>query len=218
MRLLKTIMMLAIFVGTTAIAGGKDDGETFHVKYEVNFESDDPEAQQSLPFLAGSSMEVMKNGKYSKNIFKTGSVMTMTTVLENTSGKGITITEGMMGNFYTKIDGDEEGEEEDVKVEKTSETKKILGYKCVKYIITNGEDEIIIWAASELKGSFDSKFNVKSDEIEGFPLMMEIEGEQMSITIKATSYAQKVPASEKFSMKPPEGYEEKDLEGMMEEK
>jgi hypothetical protein len=224
MKILNTLLVAVLFIGTTAFVGvnGKGDDEAqFYVKYDVTFESDEPGMEQAMPMLAGSMMEVMKNKKYNKTIFKTGTISTMTTILDNKTKKGISITEGMMGNFYTKMDeGDDKEAEPKVNIEKTEETTKILGHVCVKYIVTSDDAdgaEIELWATDEIKGSYESKFIPTSGKFEGFPLKMVIETEQMTISFTATDYKDKVPANTSFDMKPPKDYEEKsadDLKGM----
>lgn len=42
---------------------------------------------------------------------------------------------------------------DDVKIEKTSETQKILGYNCTKYVVTSKDTKTDVWATDEL-GTF----------------------------------------------------------------
>lgn len=217
MKAIKTFFLFSIVSFSVAFAGGKDKVVPFHVSYDVSFESDSPEMAQALPFMAGSSMEVMKNAKYSKTIFKTGSFGTNTTTISNKTKKGIAVTESMMGNFYTDVDElkDQQGEEAEVDIVKTDETEEILGYKCTKYVIAGDEGDIEIWTTTDLKGEYDSQFTPKSGKMEGFPLKMVIESEQMTITFLANDYKDKVPSDAEFSIKPPKGYEKKSAEEMM---
>lgn len=223
MKKIRLVLLLTVFFGATAFVlkseaakGKKDDSAEFHVKYDVTFESDDPSMEQALPFLSGSSMEVMKNKKYNKTIFKTGTMSTQTTILDNKSKKGIAITEGMMGNYFMKVNGDDKLKEEDKKpeIKKTAETTDILGYKCTKYVISDENQDIEIWTTPELKGSYESKFTNTHGKVEGFPLKIVVEQEKMSITMLATSYEDKVPSDASFSLKAPKGYTEKTAEDM----
>ncbi len=221
MKMMKGLALIALFMTTSVFGttpGKGDDVAEFFVKFDVAFDSDDPQMEQAMPFLAGSMMKVMKNSKYTKTVFKTGTVSTNTTTIDNKTQKGIAVTESMMGNFYTMLDKEDDANPE-VDIEKTSETKKILGYTCTKYIVSGGENEgeIELWMTTELKGDFASKWVPKSGKIEGFPLQMVVETEKMAITFTATEYKDAVPKGEEFTLKPPKGYDEKsaeDLKGM----
>ena len=212
--MMKGLALIAMLVSTTVFGsnpGGGDDLAEFFVKYDVTFDSDDPQMAQAMPFLAGSMMKVMKNKKYTKTIFKTGTVSTNTTTIDNKTKKGIAVTESMMGNFYTKMEDDKKEEKPEVDIEKTEETKKILGHTCTKYIVSGGEEdqEIELWMTTELSGEFNSQWVPKSGKIEGFPLQMVIETEKMNITFTATEYKDAVPKGEEFTLKPPKDYDEK---------
>ncbi len=85
------------------------------------------------------------------------------------------------------------------KAVKTNETKKILGYTCSKYIVTNASEKQIIWATSELKdfdfkkiGSFDQHGGGLPEGVDGMPLRFEISSKEMNITFEAVEYKQEV--------------------------
>lgn len=215
MKLMKGLALIALFVATTAFVAlpGKGGVSEFYVKYDVTFESDDPQMEQAMPFLAGSMMKVMKNSKFTKTIFKTGTVSTSTTTIDNKSKKGIAVTESMMGNFYTMMDGDDEKDAPEVDIEKTKDTKDILGFNCTKYIVSGAEGgDIEIWMTTDIDGEFESKWVPKTGKIEGFPLQITVETEQMTISFTATDYKDAVPKDEEFTLKPPKGYDEKTTE------
>lgn len=217
MKVIKAMALVAVFFAATAFITKPGKGATgeFYVEYDVTFESDDPQMEQAMPFLAGSMMKIAKNSKYTKTIFKTGTVSTSTTTVDNKSRKGISVTESMMGNFYTMLDGEEDGEDAEVDIEKTTETKDILGFKCTKYIVTGGKGgDIEMWSTTEIDGEFTSKLVPKSGKMEGFPLQITVETEQMTISFIAKDFKKEVPGSEEFSLKPPKGYDEKTAEDL----
>lgn len=221
--MIKGLALAALFATTSIFAstpGKGDDVAEFYVKYDVTFDSDDPQMEQAMPFLAGSMMKVMKNKKFTKTIFKTGTVSTNTTTIDNKTKKGIAVTESMMGNFYTMMDEEKEDDKNDVDIEKTDETKKILGYTCTKYIVSGGENEgeIELWMTTEITGDFGNKWVPKSGKVQGFPLQITVETDKMSISFIASEYKDEVPGDEDFSLKPPKGYDQKsqdELKGMM---
>ncbi|MEZ4937772.1 MAG: hypothetical protein R2799_09295 [Crocinitomicaceae bacterium] len=213
--MMKGLAIIAVFVTATAFVVKPASGPVseYYVEYDVTFDSDDPQMEQAMPFLAGSVMKIFKNSKFTKTVFKTGTVSTQTTTIDNKTKKGIAVTESMMGNFYTMLDGEEDDKDPEVEIEKTSETKDILGFNCTKYIVSGGAGgEIEVWSTTEIEGEFVSKWVPKSGKMEGFPLQITVEMEQMSISMTAKDYKSEIPKSEEFSLKPPKGYDEKSAE------
>lgn len=200
----------AFVVNTPGNPGGKEDVAEFHVNYDMSFESDDPSMEQVMPMLQGSKMEVFKSKKFNKVIVKTGSISEQTTIIDNKTGNGIMLMSGMMGKSYMKIDGKEDKKaEKEPEVKKTTETKKILGYNCTKFIVTQEGQEMEMWATTEIKGKLQSRFteNIGS-KVEGFPLMIMVEQNNMVVTMTATKFEDKVPSGTDFSTKVPDGYTE----------
>jgi hypothetical protein len=88
----------------------------------------------------------------------------------------------------------------DVKVTKTGETAKILGYNCTKYVVeamANGKPMTqSLWATTEIQG-IDMKALSKGrwgkdqmyfDKIDGVPLKMEIKTSEGIMTMEATEF------------------------------
>jgi hypothetical protein len=108
----------------------------------------------------------------------------------------------------------------DVKVTKTSETTKVLGYTCTKYLVEStiqGQQlHQILWASPDIKG-LDMKSLAKQrmgngqqaifyEKVEGIPLKMELKQPQGSMVMEAVDLKkQSLPASE-FSL--PAGFKE----------
>jgi hypothetical protein len=100
--------------------------------------------------------------------------------------------------------------DKDVKVTKTSETAKILGYSCTKYIVeySDGKHKMqqILWATKDipgldLKNMGNSKMNrsqtIYYDKIDGAPLKIEMHMEQGNMVMEAKEIKkQSLPASE----------------------
>lgn len=89
-------------------------------------------------------------------------------------------------------------EDPETTVTKTSETKKILGYTCTKYILkTEGNGQTIeqyIWATTEIKDlnlgdlmdQGKGQMTVDFKKIDGVPLRMEMGAQGMRMTMEAT--------------------------------
>lgn len=98
-------------------------------------------------------------------------------------------------------------------VEKSSETKEILGYKCKKAIIRSDEGtEIIVFYTDEL-GSGSTYFDdPQFKEIDGLMLEFELPNEGMSMKFTATNIEKKTISDSEFEI--PEGYQVKTREEM----
>jgi hypothetical protein len=100
--------------------------------------------------------------------------------------------------------------EKNVKVTKTSETTKILGYSCTKYIVEYSDEkhkmQQILWATKdipglELKNMGSSRMNrsqkIYYDKIDGVPLKIEMHMEQGNMVMEAKDIKkQSLPASD----------------------
>lgn len=100
--------------------------------------------------------------------------------------------------------------EKNVKVTKTAETTKILGYTCTKYIVEYSDEkhkmQQILWATKDipgldLKNIGNSKMNrsqkIYYDKIDGAPLKIEMYMEQGNMVMEAKEIKkQSLPASD----------------------
>lgn len=112
--------------------------------------------------------------------------------------------------------------EKNVTVTKTSETTKILGYTCTKYIVEYSDEkhktQQILWATKDipgldLKNMASNKMNrtqkIYYDKIDGVPLKIEIHVEQGNMVMEAKEIKkQSLPASD-FAV--PTDYKKVDL-------
>lgn len=90
-------------------------------------------------------------------------------------------------------------------VTKTTETQKILGHTCTKYIVKDGDVTLTIWATTELKSLYDQmkkmsvskERNLYMDQIEGIPLKVESNRKEIHFTMEAIELKeQPQPASD----------------------
>ncbi len=135
----------------------------------------------------------------------------------------ILLNNPMMGKKYVKQSTEKAADALDgIKVEKTGETKNILGYECVRYNVTGSKNgvnlKITIYTTDKLK--IANKKNIGfGNQIKGFAMYTESVVKQMGseivIKIEVTSVKKAEIADSKFEMVIPEGYEKTDnLPGM----
>lgn len=105
--------------------------------------------------------------------------------------------------------------ESTLSVTKTTETMKILGYDCVKFIITNTKAKTpetqFIYATTQIKdidaklfkdvkAGQDDKFGAAMAKVDGVPLRMEIKSADVSITMECTKIERKTLNQDEFSI------------------
>lgn len=152
--------------------------------------------------------------------------MTGTTVFiaDNVAKKSLTLMDNaMIGKKY--MENNLTPSEEDLKgitIEKTNETKTILGYECDKYNVTMNKDgadvTMVIYATDKLK-AVTQQTTAFGKEFTGFPMLMDLaiqqQGIKMNLLIEVTEVKAEDVADDKFDMTVPEGYSKtENLPGM----
>lgn len=182
------------------------------IKFNLEFNSPDPAMQAQFAMLKGSTMLMYFSPEFNRTEMNMGMFVQTTTVADIKSQETLMLMGGMMGKKATKMNTKEaEGNETaELDVEQTTETKKIAGYKCTKYIVTTEEGDVVnIWTTEELSASKEGlKFVDK--KIQGFPLEFEVAAEGMTMVFSATEVEKglkKYNKKELFSMEIPSDYE-----------
>lgn len=212
-HLLLSILFLAV-VGTSIAQ------TTGQISYSMDFASDNPEMAMALPMMQGSTMELYFKPEKSKIEMTMGTFMKMNTVTDVKADKGLVLMEMMGNKTATEMklsDADKKENMEEPKVEITSETKDIIGYKCTKTISRDADgNETIMWIATDLKASLKGQQQFGSSKINGVPLEFSTVNNGMTIHFIATKFTKKVD-KKIFSLSIPEGYTvmtEEDLKNM----
>lgn len=211
-HLLLSILFLAAVGTTTAQTTGQ-------ISYAMDFASDNPDMAMALPMMQGSTMELYFMPDKSKIDMTMGTFMKMNTVADTKANKGLMLMEVMGNKTATELDLSKADAEkaEEPKVEVTSETKEIVGYKCTKTIVRDADgNEAIMWIATDLKASLKGQQQFGSSKINGVPLEFSTENNGMTIHFIATKFTKKVD-KKVFSLAIPEGYtkvSEEDLKSM----
>lgn len=211
-HLLLSILFLAV-VGTSIAQ------TTGQISYTMDFSSDNPEMAMAIPMMQGSTMELYFMPEKSKIDMTMGTFMKMNTVADTKAKKGLMLMEIMGNKTATEMDlsKSEAEPKEEPKVEVTSETKDIVGYKCTKTIVRDAEgNEVIMWVATDLKASLQGQQQFGNSKINGVPLEFTTAQNGMTIHFIATKFNKKVD-KKVFSLAIPDGYtkvSEEDLKNM----
>lgn len=225
---MKTILTtLALIVATTLSFGQIKEGK---VEYDLRFSSSQAEVAAQLAMMQGSKLVQTFAKEGSRVEMNMGMFQSTTTITNVKDKKTLTLMGGMMGYKATLKDYDENAvaqeNPEAPKLEKTEETKTILGYKCKKYFVDMGPEEgmIEIWTTEEIAPETKLENQFTPDGLVGFPIEITVINPQITINIVATKVTTDLKKENKkdlFSTKVPEGYElvkEEDLfNDMMEE-
>jgi GLPGLI family protein len=215
-NLLLTLLTVAsIFVANAQLKEG-------HIVYKIESTTDNPDMEMAVGMMQGSTMEVYFKDKATRGEFKMGSMMTTTTISDETSGDVLMLMSGMMGNMAIKSNNkdqkttDLDSVASNVEVTITKETKVIEGYTCKKAIVTDDEGDIAnFWFTEEIIVSKKGQ-NSLSDDVPGFPMQFEINKGGMTMSMTVTKVETSLPKNSKelFSMTIPEGYKEMTPEQM----
>ncbi|TSJ46753.1 hypothetical protein [Fluviicola chungangensis] len=213
-HLLLSILFLAV-VGTSIAQ------TTGQISYSLDFSSDNPDMAMALPMMQGSTMELYFIPNKSKIDMTMGTFMKMNTVADVKADKGLMLMEIMGNKTATELTSLSKAKKEETadapKVEVTSETKEIVGYKCTKTITRDADgNEMIMWVATDLKASLAGQQQFGGANINGVPLEFTTVNNGMTIHFIATKFTKKVD-KKIFSLKVPEEYTvvtEEDLKNM----
>ena len=215
---MKKLFLSLLF--TIALAAGSFAQLTEgHISYKVEITSDNPDMQMLIGMMQGSTMEMYFKDKNTRSEMKMGTMMTMTTITNETSGQVLMLMNGMgqQNAIKTSLEEMDKDQPEGQKVEVTlvNETKVIEGYTCKKAILTTEEgNESVFWYTEEIDVAKKGQ-SYLNEEVPGFPMQFEINNEGMKMTMTVTKLEKKVEkADQLFKMTIPAGYKEMTLEEM----
>ncbi len=182
---------------------------TGRVTYKMDISSDNPDMAMATTMMDGSVMDLFFSPDKSKMSMTLGMFMTMNTVVDVKADKSLMLME-VMGNksaIETKLSElAKDAKKEDTKIETTTETKEIIGFKCKKAILkTEDGVEMIMWYTTDLIAALEGfqQFNTKG--INGVPLEFATEQQGLKMHFTATKF-EKTVDEKIFSLTIPEGY------------
>lgn len=203
MNMKKLILSLYVCAATMTFAQS-----TGKVSYTMEFSSDNPEMAMAIGMMQGSTMDLSFVPGKTRLDMNMGSFMKMSTIADQKKDKSLMLMDAMGQKIATESSISKAAEEEGTKpkVETTSETKEIIGYKCVKTII-KGEDgtETIMWTTKDISASLVGQKQFGATGIEGFPLEFSTVSNGMNIHFVANKY-DKAFDKKGFKLTIPDGY------------
>ncbi|MBA6153784.1 DUF4412 domain-containing protein [Gelidibacter maritimus] len=218
----KILFIVAVTLSATMFAQKQIDEGVIISKQTMS--SDNEQMNAQLAMLG--DMTTTTYFKNDKSRSELSNPMTGNTVFiaDNNSKKSLVLMDNpMIGKKY--MESDISPSEEDAKgisIEKTNETKTILGYECTKYNVTMNRDgadvQMEVYATDKLK-AISQQATTFGKEFSGFPMYMSMainqQGMKMNMVIEVTDVKAEKVADEKFNMTPPEGYSKtENLPGM----
>jgi hypothetical protein len=205
-------IVLSLFLGLGTLAMAQTSGT---VSYNMEFSSDNPEMAMAVGMMQGSKMVFSFIPGKTKMESTIGTMMKMSSVSDTKAGKSLMLMEVMGQKTATPSQIKEEAEDKanpGPTVEKTTETKEIIGYKCVKNIVKSADGtEMIVWTTGDITASLAGQKQFGGVKIDGFPLEFTTVSNGMNIHFTATGY-DKAVNKKGFSTKIPEGYTEMSAE------
>ena len=206
------IIAFALLLGSTLFSFGQHTEG--HMKYTIDISSDNPEMEMAAAMLVGSSMEIYFKDEKSKSIMQMGTMMKMTTIVDNASKEHLMLMDGMMGKKAVRPSNEDlekaEAMNQNVEVTLQDETKNILDYTCKKAIIHDSEgNEMEIWYSDAIKMNTNGH-QLLNQEVPGFPMEFSVNQGGLIMKITMVEFEQKLKDKEKslFSFDIPEGYQE----------
>lgn len=218
----KILFILTLSLSVTMFAQQQIDEGVIISKQTMS--SDNEQMNAQLAMLG--DMITTTYFKNDKSRSELSNPMTGSTVFiaDNNSKKSLILMDNaMIGKKYmeSNISASEE-DAENTTIEKTNETKTILGYECTKYNVSmnkNGADvKMEIYATDKLK-AISQQAAAFGKDFSGFPMYMsmalEQQGMKMDMVIEVTDVKAEKVSDDKFVMTPPEGYSKtENLPGM----
>jgi len=205
-----TLIALMCLLGTYGMSQ-----QEYTISFDQTMETEDTLMQQTLEMMGEMSTVWYINESKFRSETNAGMTGTTTVIYDGKTKDILMLMESpFMGNSYISISDTLETDELEPTIVKTKEKKKIAGYKCVKYLVTDASgQETILYATDKIKNPFNKQYGAG---VEGAVLCSISEMDNMGAKIKVTMIATEVKigkiSEDKFDMSVPEGYTEFDME------
>jgi GLPGLI family protein len=204
---MKLFCILIFFLFRFLTFGQITEGKINYTIYQENLELEEEESAIVYP---ESLVEFHFSGEKTRNSVKTGSDMSVTTIIDNSAKKSMLIMTGMLGNLaittsYEELVETIHSESDDIQY--SQETKEIQGFLCKKAkIVTTTGSTITYWYTEDLQCNKAGVENMYND-IPGIPLEISIRGDGMLVRITATEIKTKIDeGASLFSTLAPAGF------------
>lgn len=213
----KILLSLALIVGSITVNYAQiKEG---HVTYKIDISTENPDMEMVVGMMQGSTLDIYFKEKMTRAEMKMGSMMNMTTISDEKSGKLLMLMSGMIGKkaistTTEELSSKDEKEKPKYEVELVDETKDIAGYKCKKAVLTDEEgNESTFWYTEEIEVSKKGQ-NYLNENVPGYPMQYEINNSGLVMGMTVTNITKELSKSDLklFDMSVPEGYAEMTME------
>lgn len=213
----KILLSLALIVGSITVNYAQiKEG---HVTYKIDISTENPDMEMVVGMMQGSTLDIYFKEKMTRAEMKMGSMMNMTTISDEKSGKLLMLMSGMIGKkaistTTEELSSKDEKEKPKYEVELVDETKDIAGYKCKKAVLTDEEgNESTFWYTEEIEVSKKGQ-NYLNENVPGYPMQYEINNSGLVMGMTVTNITKELSKSDLklFDMSIPEGYAEMTME------
>jgi len=205
-----SLLILAFFCLSTLSVEAQDALKKGMIKMEITeVGSDNPQVAAQLEMMKGTSTEYFFNeDKSLVNSNMMGGMIKMSYLVNNDDEHLTMLFDAMGQKMMIKSTKEERAEfekEQNAAAESMnitydeSDTKEILGYKCIRADIESDDSEIpmsfTMYVAPDIKASSKMIQGLQAYELKGFPLELIIDSEQMSMTFSTTELKREIDES-----------------------
>ena len=190
-------MLCAFLIGATVSVNAQKTIEEGVIKMEITeVSSDNPQIAAQLEMMKGTKTEYYFNKEKSLVVANMmGGMMKMQNLVNN-SDEHLTLLMEMMGQKImiesTKAERDKFEAEQNAEMPELdivydeNDKKTILGYECIKATVTSPDPStpmnFSMYVSKEIKASNKMVQGLQTIDLEGFPLEITIDMEQMKLT------------------------------------
>lgn len=222
-KLLSTFLLILAFGSSVYAQNGFEGQITFNVKLMGEG------ADQMAAFMPSAYNYVFKGGdlKFWMEGGMTAAMMGEIVVLGGEGKAYMVKHDEKTAYLMPGSEDDDAGNDQDIEVEKLDSTKKILGYSCRKFKITQkaegGEDAVqYFWTTPDIRFDRNSSTDQHAggmfvEGVEGFPLMvistMDMGGNKMTSVMTVTKIDERSVSADEVSV--PGDYEVQDFNPQM---
>ncbi len=186
------------------------------ITYKVDMESDEIPAMVQF-MLNGSQLVIRFKDEFVRTEFDM-SIASTTTIIDGKKQEGLMLM-SVMGSKTAIRMGEEDLEQQnsqtaEAEITYFDETKEIAGYTCKKATVSvQDEGELTLFYTEEIQPK-NMKTQYTVEGLKGFPLQLQIDvpGAGMKITMVAQEVLAEKQEASLFSVKIPEGYDERTME------
>lgn len=221
MKKLTLSLLAAIFMlGSWSTASAQ---KTFSgtISYEMKM-SGNAEVEKAMEMFQ-ITMDLSFLGEKSKTTMNMAGMMDMNSVFDTKEQEGV-ILMSMMGKNIAVEMGEEDMKKYQEQQRKNQappkitymkkKTKKIAGYKCYRAEaeMDGADAPVVMYIAEDIQPKGTSQWQMQYPDLVGFPLMIELQKEGMTITFSAQDVDKSKPDTDEFDMTIPDGYQKMTME------